>query len=202
MPQSLYSYCIIHDNGAAPNPFWGVCTLAICKPKIRKAVKVKDWVAGTGSSEYGFENQLIYAMEVTRKMTFEEYDRFCKTELPEKIPIKGFTKDLRKKVGDCLYDYSSGKVEMRDWGVHTLVNMSKDLSGEFVLLSDHFYYFGSQPVPLPGHLLKIVKKGQGHKSKSNAPYVEEFIKWITSFKKEKKKVNVSPFGLKLFENEE
>ena len=32
----LYTYCIPYDSGAAPNPFWETCTLAICKPVILK----------------------------------------------------------------------------------------------------------------------------------------------------------------------
>ena len=140
-------------------------------------------------------------MKVTGKMSFEEYDNHCREQLPEKIPVR-FSKDLKKKVGDCLYDFSTGKIVMRDWGVHQLDNMDRDLNGEYVLLSNHFYYFGSKPVPLPTHLLKIVKQGQGHKSKSNAPYAEQFIEWITSFNKLKNKVNANPFGLKLFEKEE
>jgi len=64
---TLYSYCIPHDNGAAPNPFWDVCTLAICKPKIRSVAKIGDWVVGTGSKEFGFENQVVYAMKVVSR---------------------------------------------------------------------------------------------------------------------------------------
>lgn len=33
---TLYSYVVAHDFGFAPNPFDGLCTLATCKPDIRK----------------------------------------------------------------------------------------------------------------------------------------------------------------------
>ncbi len=46
---TLYTYFIPFDNGAAPNPFGGICTLAICKPVIRRNAKAGDWVVGTGS---------------------------------------------------------------------------------------------------------------------------------------------------------
>ena len=45
----LHSYVVARDYGFAPNPFFGVCTLATCKPKIRSAAKLGDWVMGTGS---------------------------------------------------------------------------------------------------------------------------------------------------------
>ena len=41
----LYSYCLPYDDGAAPNPFWGTCTLVICKPAIRRTARVGDWIA-------------------------------------------------------------------------------------------------------------------------------------------------------------
>ena len=42
----LYSYIIKSDLGFSPNPFWGKCTLACCKPVIRKTAKPGDWVVG------------------------------------------------------------------------------------------------------------------------------------------------------------
>ena len=34
--RSIYSYVLRIDDGAAPNPFWEICTLTICKPVIRR----------------------------------------------------------------------------------------------------------------------------------------------------------------------
>jgi hypothetical protein len=36
MPVNLYSYCILYDNGAAPNPFWNVCTVSQKSGKLQK----------------------------------------------------------------------------------------------------------------------------------------------------------------------
>ena len=49
----LYSYIVAHDGGFAPNPFWGYCTLANCKPKIRQTAKVGDWIVGLSSKPKG-----------------------------------------------------------------------------------------------------------------------------------------------------
>lgn len=46
---TLYTYCIPYDDGVAPNPLWGICTLVICKPGIRRVAKKGDWVVGTVS---------------------------------------------------------------------------------------------------------------------------------------------------------
>src|ERR1700726_3263300 len=69
----LYSYVVARDYGFAPNPFYGVCTLATCKPRIRSVAEIGDWVMGTGSKNRGREKHIVYAMRVTGVMTFEQY---------------------------------------------------------------------------------------------------------------------------------
>lgn len=178
---TLFSYCIPYDDGAAPNPFWGLCTLAICKPRIRQSANVGDWIVGTGSknSPIGdISDKVVYTMLVTQKMTMEDYDRFTQSELPRKIPVMD-SADPRRCFGDSIYDFSTRPPSLRP-GVHGEENRSTDLSGGWVLLSDHFFYFGDRPIALPEALLGIVKKGQGHKSTSNTPYFDCFVRWIHS----------------------
>ena len=69
----LYSYIVANDTGFAPNPFHGYCTLATCKPRIRKTARVGDWIVGTGSKRNGKAGYAVYAMRVTEIMTFDEY---------------------------------------------------------------------------------------------------------------------------------
>ncbi len=91
----IYSYVLRVDDGAAPNPFWGICTLVICKPRIRKSAEVGDWIVGTGSKRVkladgkicDFSNKIVYAMKVTEKMTLCEYDGFCRKNLNKKSLI-------------------------------------------------------------------------------------------------------------------
>ena len=194
--KKLYSYCIPVDDGAAPNPFWDICTLVICKPVIRRTAQKGDWIVATGSTQYGFENKVVYAMEVTDKMTLKDYDNFCKTELPKKIPNWRGT-SYKDRVGDCIYDYSTEIPRIRK-SVHNETNRERDLGGQFALLSDNFYYFGNNPVQLPDYLLDIVRQGQGHKSTSNTPYFELFLDWISSFQKYRNKVNAEPHLKDLF----
>lgn len=174
---TLFSYCIPFDDGAAPNPFWGVCTLNICKPVIRRVAEVGDWIVGTGSTRYGFENKVVYAMEVTKTMIMRDYYFHCVASMPEKIPDE--TSNLfERKVGDCIYDFSIDPPGIFP-GVHDEGNRKRDLGGEKCLLSTHFYYFGDKPQPLPLYLLPIVKQGQSHKSTFNDPFFDDFVSWIT-----------------------
>ncbi|MEQ8924467.1 MAG: hypothetical protein RLO81_01575, partial [Fulvivirga sp.] len=64
----LFSYCIPTDDGAAPNPYFEICTLTICKPVIRRNASVGDWIAGVGSKNVcgiDYSGKLVYAMKVT-----------------------------------------------------------------------------------------------------------------------------------------
>jgi hypothetical protein len=183
---SLYSYCIPIDDGAAPNPYWDVCTLVICKPAIRRSAQVGDWIVGTGSKyarlgdgrTQDMSGRVVYAMKVTEKMTMAEYDAYTKTQLPEKIPVWG-SRDRRRREGDSLYDFSQNqKNPTQRKGVHDAANKATDLSGKNALLSTHFYYFGDKAIPLTGKLRDIAQNRQGHRRTLNDPYVEEFITWI------------------------
>ena len=82
----LYLYILTHDTGFAPNPFWGICTLACCMPVTRRVAKECDWIVGLrGATLYrrtfGTREQvpaeemyrIIYAMQIRRKLTFAEY---------------------------------------------------------------------------------------------------------------------------------
>lgn len=175
MPR-LFSYCIPFDDGAAPNPFWNLCIFNICKPVIRRTAKKDDWIVATGSTQFGFENKVVYAMEITETMTMQKYYDFCNSQLPQKIPNwRG--KSYKERVGDCIYDFSYNPPKVFQ-SVHNEGNRKRDLGGINTLLSDHFYYFGDKPRELPPHLLQIVRQGQGHKSTANQPYFHDFIDWI------------------------
>jgi hypothetical protein len=176
----LYSYCLRYDDGAAPNPYCDVCTLVICKPAIRRVAQPGDWIVGLGSARSpigDISGQVVYAMRVTKRMTMSGYDTFCRAHLHGKIP-KWRSKEFWKKVGDCIYDYSApGSPRIRP-SVHDERNRRIDLGGKYALLSEHFYYFGNHPRPLPEHLRPIIHQTQGHKSRSNAQCADGFVAWI------------------------
>src|SRR6266849_11107089 len=98
MPR-LFTYCIPYDDGAAPNPYWGVCTLAICKTVIRRTAKEGDWLVRTGSKKTSTGNDfggcVVYAMQVTDVLSMADYDAWTKAKLPKKLPDAS-NKDLRR----------------------------------------------------------------------------------------------------------
>lgn len=185
----LYTYVLRIDDGAAPNPFWDICTLTICKPAIRRTAKVGDWIIGTGSKntllkgflKVDYSDSIVYAMKVTDKRSLREYDTYCRQQLRNKIPNWQAT-DWRLRMGDCIYDFSGGKEPTMRKSVHIEEDKKRDLSGYNALLSDHFYYFGEATVPLPTELLPIIKRNRGHRVVTQPTMVTKFEKWIKQFR--------------------
>lgn len=177
----LFTYTIPFDDGSAPNPFNGMCSLAICKPGIRRTAQPGDWVAGIGSKNAPSGNlgdRLVYAMRVDEVLSMSDYDHFALSRWPHRIPNMR-SMALQDRLGDCVYDFSSGAAVQRP-GVHGPGNIETDLGGKNVLISYHFYYFGHIAVPLPTNLLGIRHPNQGHRSNSNESYFPLFLKWIKS----------------------
>lgn len=194
----LFTYRIVHDTGAAPNPFWGRCTLAICKPAIRRVAQPGDWVAATGSAVApagDLSRRVVYMMRVGETMAMRAYDAYTRDLLPEKIPDLR-SSDFRRRAGDSIYDFTTEPPTLRR-SVHQEGNRRTDLSGENVLISDHFFYFGHEAVPLPTRLWPIIKKGQGHKSTANDSYLAAFLRWVDGLKLEPGSIlgrPISPLG--------
>lgn len=139
MPSSrprLYSYIVAEDAGFAPNPFHGFCTLATCKPRIRNTAQIGDWVIGTGSRASGREGRLVFAMRVTRILTFQEY-----WEDPQYVA-------KRPNMASCCYTVACGdnmyppSKKPRPAFHCGSKEYNHDFSSPYVLISDDFVYFG------------------------------------------------------------
>lgn len=110
---ALYSYVLRYDSGLAPNPFFGTCTLVVCKPRIRRSAQVGDWVVGlcpAAQRRAAFGDAetpgVVYAMEVTDALEMEAYDAHTRAVLPGKIPDP-LSDDPARRAGDSLYDFGS-----------------------------------------------------------------------------------------------
>lgn len=145
----LYTYAITRDFGFAPNPFHGICTLATCKPDIRKKAKVGDWIMGIGGSTLpAAKRKCILLMKVSEKMSFQEYWDDGRFALKKSIR-NGSDVQL---LGDNIYH----KDENDNWiqenshhsksdGTINLDNLKRDTGKtDQVLISHFFLYFGKQ----------------------------------------------------------
>jgi len=168
MPK-LFSYKMTHDNGFAPNPFWGVLTLATCKPRIRSA-KTKnkgDWIAGFTSQELCGDivgkERLLYLMQIDEKIAFADY--FTDPRFKFKISKLGESQCIYK-AGDNIYRPKCSKpsdyddFEQLSNPYHFGSEKAKDLAGKFVLASRRFFYFGKEAIVIPSNIRPDVPLSQ------------------------------------------
>ena len=150
MPR-IFRYVVRYDAGTAPRPFDGMCSLAICKPAIRRTAEIGDWVIGFRSRQPGV---VVYAMQVTERVTFSEYWEDPRFEA---------RKPGRTNRPDNIYRPArSNALEQVPNHVHGPSATAKDTSGRFVLISNRFWYFGRNSVPIPTELIHLVHSTQGH----------------------------------------
>lgn len=179
----LYSYKLKHDSGFAPNPFHGTCTLATCKPQIRESKRIGDWIAGFTSrfltgDPVGSE-RLIYLMQVSEKLPLGDY--YLDPRFNEKIPVLHSDHCIRV-VGDNIYRWQNGDLVQIPNRSHTPEEAAKDIRGQFALISSRFYFFGSEPLIIPGKLRPSVPQGQsGQGARTHDQgQTEAFLNHVTS----------------------
>ena len=166
----LFSYIVKHDTGFSPNPFHGYCTLACCKPAIRRTAKNGDWVVGLTPKSKG--NRIVYLMRVDENpKTYAEYwnDKRFRAKRPR------YDDGVLAKCGDNIYEpQGSGFRQLPS--VHNPEDMAHDLGGKYVLISETFAYFGSQPLELPHDLAPIISL-RGHQSHFADEVKESFFRF-------------------------
>lgn len=187
---TLFSYVVLRDYGFAPNPFGQICTLATCKPEIRRAATIGDWIVGTGSVARKRGDHLVYAMNVSEVLTFEEY--WNEPRFQSKKPdLSGSNKSA---FGDNIYHRSAKGDWSQQNSHHSLssgapnpANIERDTKADCVLIAAEYAYWGGSGPKIPskfrnfdGH--DICKKGPGHKRYFPEKMVAEFVIWLKQLK--------------------
>ncbi len=154
-----FTYIVRVDGGLAPNPFYGFCTLAVCKTGVRKNAEEGDWIIGLYSQNknkhQNYRGKLIYAMKVEEKMTFSQYwkdRRFLRK--------KQNTNSAKGRCGDNMYyKTSNGDWIQKTYEAHnTPGNRKMDTSVDAVLVSKNFFYLGRECIDLPQSFQESVSK--------------------------------------------
>lgn len=185
----LYSYVVARDYGFAPNPFFGVCTVATCKPQIREHAQVANWIIGTGSKGYGLDGRLVYAMKVAETLTYDKY--WADPRFLRKRP--NLTGSLKQAYGDNIYhlDPKTGRW-LQENSHHSLAdgrpnreNIKHDTRVPRVLIGTEFAYWGAAGPRIPTRFrrwkgIDVCCQQPGHKSNFPEELVESFIAWIQS----------------------
>lgn len=177
----FFIYVITRDYGFAPNPFYNVCTLATCKPGIRRSARLGDWVFGIGSKTKR-PNTVIFLMKVTEKMTFNEY-----WESSEYAAKKPQMTTLKKMYGDNIYHrdehngewYQANSHHSYSNGATNQHNLRKDTSSDKVLISRDFFYFGRSALVLPNkYATAVYRNTRNYHNDPESPLLNEFLRYV------------------------
>lgn len=185
----IYSYVVRYDSGFAPNPFYSYCTLATCKPDIRRSAKIDDWVVGSASNDRSIKRggHLVYAMRVTETKTFDEYSTDARFNAK-----KPFRRGSRKQsCGDNIYFHGEpggdwcqrDSFHSRENGQIQPQHVARDTSVNRVLISTDYLYFGGVGPRFPDDLRDrkgrpLCKSGIGRSCFDDPQLVEDFVRWI------------------------
>lgn len=186
---SIHSYVVRYDSGFAPNPFYGFCTLATCKPDIRKAAAIGDWVVGSGSNDQSIRRggHLVYAMRVSEALPFADYN--ADTRFARKKPFRRGSR--KQSCGDNIYfpQFDGVGWRQRD-SFHSLpdgrphdAHTSIDTGVDRVLISDDFVYFGGAGPLIPTSLVdcddrSLIKAGRGRAKFNDSRMLDNFVQWV------------------------
>lgn len=184
----LFSYVVARDYGFAPNPFFGYCTLATCKPKIRKQAQVGDWVVGTGSKRFNLQGRLVFAMKVAEALSYEQYweDPRFRRKRPN---LQG---SVKQAFGDNIYHRDSKtKKWVQENSHHSFsdgrpnpANVRHDTQEPRVLIASKFAYWGRNGPKISPHFRRAngtdVCCVRGHKCNFSAAFTLKFVTWLQS----------------------
>ena len=170
----LSAYIIRSDSGFAPHPYRGMCSLACCKPTIRRCAKPGDIVIATGPKDSTSTHaKLVYAMMVDEVIGFDEYwNRY-----PSRRPSKRGNIAAR---GDNIWHRVNGKWKAALGGGHDQSQEGRDIRGQNVLLSRNFYYFGASAIAIQNTFVKLVATTQGHRNCTDKREIEDFWNWMVN----------------------
>lgn len=182
----LFSYVVRYDYGFAPNPFEGYCTIATCKPQLRQAASVGDWVLGSGSASKGLAGRLVFVMKVDEILTFDQYwkdPRFARKVPSDRGAIK-------RAYGDNIYHHGDDGSWLQADSRHSLPggkpnpgHIKVDTSVDAVLVARTFSYFGEAARDIPealrnGFGVDIVHSGRGHRCRFPQELLEAAVEWF------------------------
>jgi hypothetical protein len=180
----LFSYVVARDYGFAPNPFFNTCTLATCKPGIRRVAEVGDWVVGTGTATRKRKEYLVFAMKVEEVLTFEQY--WNDPRFAQKRPnLRGSKKQA---FGDNIYYKAQGAWQQLDShhsfadGSPNPANIATDTKADRVLISTDYVYWGGTGPRIPAKFRNYegvdICAHRGYKKNFPDAFVSDFVAWI------------------------
>lgn len=190
MSKVIYAYRLTVDSGLAPCVDDGLFTLACCKggTKTKKYAGMRHAIGKYKESNKDdnvyllgiYKDTLLFFAEITEVVTMEKY-------------YSGRSKGRT----DDIYKLSEGGLvrNSRHTSIHIHTDKDeiiRDIYGKYVLISDHFSYFGCKSELIAPEVLDVLPHGR--KSRGHRCYLEgsEEFKRIMNYLEDKLYKGESP----------
>lgn len=171
----LCTYIVREDTGLAPNPFWGICTLAVCTPNHQGSkLSIGNWIAGFLSKKRGY--LFLYAMEISEILGLDDYyrdERF----VTKKPNLRG---SWQQRCGDNFYS----KDDQGSWIQHrNRFHLSEGLKRQDtkfarVFIAKRYWYRGKAAMPAPSRFAALIG-GRGARVNHPPALTSEFATWVS-----------------------
>lgn len=179
----LLKYVMTCDSGLAPNPYFGICSLALCTPNHMNArLEPGDWVIGHSSADTC--QRLVYAMRLTKVLDMQSYF----TNFPQKHPVPNGS--YEQQCGDNMYYRDGDRWARLPSAEHNSVDSFVQDQGRRVYLAEgneNYWYFGA------GNTLRelecfadrfpwLIKDRQGFSYVYDRERIAAFSTWLKAFR--------------------
>jgi len=169
----VWTYVIANDRGSAPNYDKPAVTLAVCKPRVRRAARVGDLVIAFSG----------------RKIAARSHSVRWAGIVGEVIPLEKYWNDKRfrtKRPGNTEKPDNFYKQESHTWrqvenSTHGLKHMERDLRGVNTLVFYKAWHFFSETddLPLYFNLRMPFRARRGHRvSDISKQKINDIIRWL------------------------
>lgn len=152
----VFLYLLDHDTGYAPNPFHGWCTLAGCKPQVRKSAEVGDWIIGVTPKHDG--NRVAYVMCVEHKFPIRDYWSDRRFRMKQRRPQPS------TPISKCADNHRTPR--------------DRDPDNAYVLASRTFSYYGSRPRDWPRSLREMQMPGRYYLVNHAPELLRELLRFV------------------------
>jgi hypothetical protein len=175
----LLKYVMTHDSGLAPNPYFDVCSLALCTPNHMNArLKPGDWVVAHSSKGTG--QRLVYAMRLTKVLDMPTYFGMFSEKRPD--PHGNY----EHQCGDNLYYRDGDRWARMPSAEHNTESSFSADQGRRVYLAEgagNYWYFGaaSPLAELDGFADRfpwLIKDRQGFSYVRDTMRIVAFAEWL------------------------
>lgn len=178
----IYRYIVRSDRGIAPNPYGGYCTLAICKPAIRRTARPSDWIIGFRSRRADVAaGRVVFVAQVAESLSFAEYwqDPRFRDRRPDRHRIP--TDNIYRPAPSI--DSGAERYVQVPNPAHGPASARRDLSGKRVLVATRFWYFGANSPPIDPELLHLAPVTQGHvlNRHRKSDDLRLLMQWLSAF---------------------